>query len=64
MKNVKELRDNLIDLYSNVRDENIDIEKAKVMVSAGNSIIKSAAIELEHSKFTGKKKQIDFLKTD
>ncbi len=61
MKNVKDLRNELMSLYNNVKDDTTDIEKAKVMVSAANSIVKSAAIELEHAKFVGSSKKIDFL---
>lgn len=64
MKNIKELRDEMVSLFNSVKEDNMDVDKGKVLVSAGNTIIKSAALELEHSKFTGNKKQINFLKTD
>lgn len=62
MKNVKELRTQLTLLYEDLKNDKVEIEKAKVMVSAGNSIIKSTQIEFDYIRFSKSKKEITFLK--
>ena len=64
MKNVKELRDELVSIFEDVKCDRLDLEKAKVLVSASNSMIRGAGLELEHSKFTSNKNTIEFLNTD
>ena len=61
MKNVTELRSQLIKLYDDVSNDGTPIEKAKVLVSASNSILKTVALEIEHNKLTGNKKDIPFM---
>jgi hypothetical protein len=63
MKNVSELRSVLSDILNKVKTGKIDTKSAQTIVGLSNSMIKSAALELEHLKFTKEKKQITFLKT-
>jgi len=63
MKNTTELRDQLVSVFLDVKKRKLDIVSAKVMISAGNSILKTAVAELEHNRFLGKKKEIKFLTT-
>ena len=62
MKNITELRNELSELYKNVKANKIDLPHAKALVATSNSIIKTVKTELEYNKFTGnKKKKISFI---
>ena len=62
MKNIKELRSELSELYRNVKAKKTDLATAKTLVNTSNSIIKTVKAELDYNKFTGnKKKKIEFL---
>ena len=63
MKNVKDLRNELIDVFAQVKSNKIEIKQAKAIVAVSNSILKSTQLELDHSKLIGSRKAIDFLKT-
>ncbi len=64
MKNVKQLRDELVKVFNGVKDGNIDTTQGKTLVAASNSMLKSAQLELEHSKLVGEIKKIKFLETE
>lgn len=64
MKNVKQLRDELVNVFESVRDGKMDVSQGKTLVATSNSMLKSAQLELEHSKLVGIKKEISFLKTE
>ena len=64
MKNVKELRDELVKVFTQVKEGSIDIGQGKTLVATSNAMLKSAQLELEHSKLCGIKKEIEFLKTE
>lgn len=61
MKNITELRNELIVTFDKLKLRQIDISTAKATVALGNTIIKSAAIEIDYNKITGNKKKIQFL---
>lgn len=63
MKNVQELRDQLVDVFNKVKDGTMDTTQGKTLVATSNAMLKSAQLELEHSKLTGSIKAIKFLKT-
>tara|TARA_R110000851_G_C12817022_1_gene539118 strand:- start:40 stop:234 length:195 start_codon:yes stop_codon:yes gene_type:complete len=63
MKNVSKLRDELSIVFEQLKDNKLDIQQAKAIVAASNSMLKSAQLEMEHSKMTGSSKTIEFLKT-
>ena len=63
MKNTTDLRNELIDVFNDLKKRKIDTGAAKSMVALSNSILKSASIEADYNKFLGNKDQIDFLKT-
>lgn len=61
MNNVKELRSELIKVFKEVRGKRIKPQEAKTLVQTAGAIIKSAKTELDHSKYIGSKKPIEFL---
>lgn len=63
MKNVKELRDALVDVFDKVKNGEMDTAQGKTLVATSNAMLKSAQLELEHSKLIGKTKVIKFLET-
>lgn len=64
MKNVKQLRDALVDVFEKVKAGEMDVSQGKTLVATSNAMLKSAQLELEHSKLTGKTKSIKFLETE
>lgn len=63
MKNVKQLRDELVDVFSKVKSGEMDTTQGKTLVATSNAMLKSAQLELEHAKLIGKAKVIKFLET-
>jgi len=64
MKNAKELRDELVNVFKGVKDGSIEVSQGKTLVATSNAMLKSAQLELEHAKLTGKTKVIKFLETE
>jgi len=62
MKNVIELRSKLSKLFDALEDNKIDVQVAKNMIATSNALLKSAQLQMEHSKFRGIDKSVDFLK--
>jgi hypothetical protein len=63
MENIKDVREALIDVFKNLKDKRIEIDQAKALVTTANSIIHTAMVQLEHSKFTNNDAEIPFLAT-
>lgn len=64
MKNVKALRDELVNVFNDVKSGKMDVGQGKTLVATSNAMLKSAQLELEHAKLVGKKKVIKFLETE
>lgn len=64
MRNVKELRDELVKVFEKVSSGEMDTSQGKTLVATSNAMLKSAQLELEHTKLTGKTKVIKFLETE
>jgi len=64
MKNVKELRDELVEVFNAVKEGKMDVGQGKTLVATSNAMLKSAQLELEHAKLVGKTKVIKFLETE
>ncbi len=64
MKNVEILRKELSKIFDSLIEDKIDIQQAKAIVATSNAMLKSAQLEMEHSKMTGDTKTIKFLKTE
>ena len=63
MKNTTELRNELLNVFKDLKNRKIDVSSAKAMVGISNSILKTATSEADYNKFLGEKTQIEFLKT-
>jgi len=63
MKNTTDLRNELINVFEDLKKRKIDVGSAKTMVAVSNSILKSASVEADYNKFLGSKDKIEFLKT-
>lgn len=64
MRNVKELRNELVSVFEAVKTGKMDVGQGKTLVATSNAMLKSAQLELEHAKLIGKTKEIEFLKTE
>lgn len=64
MKNVKQLRDELVDVFHAVKSGKMEVGQGKTLVATSNAMLKSAQLELEHSKLVGTTKAIKFLETE
>jgi len=63
MENVSKLRDELSKVFDMLKDSEVDVQQAKAIVATSNAILKSAQLEMEHSKMVGSGKRIKFLET-
>ena len=63
MKNITELRNELINLFDCIKTNNIDQKVAKEMNSTASKIISSAKLELDYNKQIKNNKKIDFLES-
>jgi hypothetical protein len=60
--NVTELRDDLIQVYNDLREGKIGIQEAKERANVSGKIISSAKTQMEYNKMTGNNKsEIAFL---
>lgn len=64
MKNVEKLRKELTKVFNDVKTGEMDVAQGKTLVATSNAMLKSAQLELEHSKLTNSVKKIDFLTTE
>ena len=64
MKNVSNLRTELSKVFDQLKKNELDIQQAKAIVATSNAMLKSAQLEMEHSKMTGSAKSIEFLSTE
>lgn len=64
MNNVSNLRNELSLVFEQLKNNELDIQQAKAIVATSNSMLKSAQLEMEHSKMTGSGKSIKFLTTE
>lgn len=62
MKNVTDLRNDLLDVYVKTKNGTIDVKVASELANNAGKIIKTAAIELAYNQFTKQSdKRIKFL---
>lgn len=62
--NVLDLRNDLLQVFQDVKDKKIGLKEAKQLTNTAGRILSSAKIELEYKNFTGQKDKIPFLETD
>lgn len=51
-------------VFEKVSSGEMDTSQGKTLVATSNAMLKSAQLELEHTKLTGKTKVIKFLETE
>jgi len=62
MKNVTDLRNDLLDVYEKTKAGTIDVRIASELANNAGKIIKTAALELDYNQFTKQSdKKIKFL---
>ena len=61
--NIVSLRDDLSDVYSELRSGSLDPKLAKELNNTAGKIISSAKIQIEYANLRGEKPVIDFLTT-
>jgi hypothetical protein len=61
MKNMRELRDALVVLYSDIKTDAISLEKAKELNNSAGKIINTVKTEISYQELLGTKKEIGFL---
>jgi hypothetical protein len=60
--NITKLRNELIDIFGQLREKKIGISEAKELANVSGKIISSAKTQLEYNKYCGSKSEISFLK--
>jgi len=63
MKNIKELRDSLLENYTQAKEGKMDLKTCKELANTAGKIINTVRVELDYLAFCGVKKDISFLKT-
>lgn len=64
MKNVTELRNDLMEVYAQTKENAVDNQTAGILANIAGKIIKSAAVELSYNQFKKyAQKKIDFLES-
>jgi len=64
MNNVKELRDELIESFNDLKSGKIKAKDAKELTNISGKILMSAKIELDYNKYLDRKEVIDFLEVN
>lgn len=62
--NVKELRDDLINIYQELRNGKIGISEAKQLANVSGKVISTAKTQMEYNKMTGNSNKIKFLESN
>lgn len=61
MKNIQELRNQLTEVFTALREQTIDVKVAAEMNNTAGKIINSLKVELEYAELRKEAPQIDFL---
>ena len=64
MDNVSKLREERAIVFEQLKNDELNVQQAKAIVATSNAMLKSAQLEMEHSKMIGSSKEIKFLKTE
>jgi len=65
MKNIKDLRDDQIEVYNSLKSGKIGQSQAKELANVAGKILSSCKIQMEYNKMVGSgKKKIAFLNSD
>lgn len=61
MKNAKELRDEMVSVFNDVKADKIDLKKAKELTNAAGKILNTVKVQLTYNQLMDRKEKIDFL---
>lgn len=61
MKNISELRKEMIDVFNDVKSDRIDLKKAKELTNAAGKVINSVKVQITYNQIMDRKEKIDFL---
>jgi len=61
IKNIEDLREDLLIIYENLRDGEIGLREAKERNNTAGKVLNSAKLQLEYNVFTKSKAKVDFL---
>lgn len=61
MKNIKDLRDSLLESFEALKEGKLKAKEAKEITNMSGKIILSAKVELDYNKFMKLGRKIDFL---
>ena len=64
MKNIEELRSELISVFDKLKIGKLKTKDAKELINCSGKILLSTKVQLDYNKFMEIKKRIDFLETD
>lgn len=61
VKNITDMTADLLDMYNQVRDNDIGISEAKAAANVAGKVISSIKIKIEYNKMTGLQSKIKFM---
>ena len=64
IKNVKDLRDHLVNTLEELKKGKIGLRDARTTATVSGKIIKSAELQMEYNAYSGSKKKVQFLESD
>jgi hypothetical protein len=63
IETLTDLINDLSDVYSDLRNETITVEKANAAANVSSKLIKAATSQLRYNEYLSKTEEIDFFKT-
>ena len=64
MDNIKQLRDDLLQSFQELRARRLDPKEAKEITNMAGKIIMSSKVELDYNKYMDNNRVIDFLEVE
>lgn len=61
MTTAKELRNEMISVFTQVKADKIDLKKAKELTNAAGKILNTVKVQLTYNQLMDRKEKIDFL---
>jgi hypothetical protein len=61
MNTAKELRNEMISVFNQIRTDKIDLKKAKELTNAAGKILNTVKVQLTYNQLMDRKEKIDFL---
>lgn len=61
MKNVKELRLEMVDVFEGIKKDKIDLKKARELTNAAGKILSTVKAQIMYNQHMDRKERIDFL---